>query len=478
MRRSVGADAPVAESGRTAEQEEVLDALRSIIDPDLGDDIVSCGFVKDLDCDRATGAVSFRLHLTTPACPVKDRFQEDAENVTLALPWVESVDVALSAAPPKPLIPQMPEGLQKVSSIIAVYSCKGGVGKSTVSVNLAYSLAQMGARVGIMDADIYGPSLPTMVSPEVTVLEMDATTRSIKPVDYKGVKCVSFGYAGQGQAAIMRGPMASGVVAQLLTTTDWGDLDYLLIDMPPGTGDIQLTMCQTVPLTAAVVVTTPQKLAFVDVAKGVRMFARLRVPCAAVVENMAHFDAGGERHYPFGKGSGERICEAYGVPHLLEVPIEPALSAAGDCGEPAVVSAPTSDTAKVFGELGAAVVKEVAKLRSGRTEVLVGFAGAGEGEECGSGGSTPIISVDAPGFDRALVLRAVDVRRSDRGAASVDEWTGEQLTDPASVPEDIEPMEMAALGNYAVQILWPDGLNQVAPLDVLQGLPEVDIPQL
>ena len=445
----------------------VLSALRSIIDPDLGDDIVSCGFVKDLAVDAAGGAVSFRLHLTTPACPVKDRFKADAESVVGALEWVQEVQVAMSAAPPKPLSPAMPPGLVNVSNILAVYSCKGGVGKSTVSVNLAYALAQMGARVGILDADIYGPSLPTMVSPEVTVLEMDAQTKRIKPNEYKGVKCVSFGYASQGAAAIMRGPMASGVVEQLLTTTDWGELDYLLIDMPPGTGDIQLTLCQGVPLTAAVVVTTPQKLAFVDVAKGVRMFARLRVPCAAVVENMAHFEVDGVKHFPFGKGSGERICQAYGVPNLIEVPIEPDLSAAGDCGEPAVVSAPASATARTFGELGAAVVKEVSKIRSGRTDILVGFCGTED----------RLIAIDAPGMERRLLLRAVDVRRADRGAASVDEWTGERLTDPADVPEDIEPQEMAALGNYAVQILWPDGLNQVAPLDQLQDLPALTAEQ-
>ena len=229
------------------------------------------------------------------------------------------------------------------------------MGKSTTAVNLAYTLAQMGARVGIFDADVYGPSLPTMVracscphdavalvyigspeqskarqvSPEAAVLRMDPATKRITPAEYMGVKLVSFGFAGQG-SAIMRGPMASGLVTQLLTMAEWGDLDYLVVDFPPGTGDIQLTLCQTVSFSAAVVVTTPQKLAFIDVAKGIRMFARLAVPCVAVVENMSYFDVDGRRHFPFGRGSGDRIVADFGLPHLLRFPIIPDLSAAGD----------------------------------------------------------------------------------------------------------------------------------------------------
>ncbi|KAF9617262.1 hypothetical protein IFM89_035206 [Coptis chinensis] len=287
-------------------ENDVLKALSQIIDPDFGTDIVSCGFVKDMNIDESSGKVSFRLELTTPACPVKDMFEKKANEVVAMLSWVRDVNVTMSAQPARPVFAeQVPMGLRTISNIVAVSSCKGGVGKSTVAVNLAFTLAGMGARVGIFDADVYGPSLPTMVSPENRLLEMNPEKKTIIPVDYLGVKLVSFGFAGEGRA-IMRGPMVSGVINQLLTTTEWGELDYLVIDMPPGTGDIHLTLCQVVPLSAAVIVTTPQKLSFIDVAKGVRMFSKLKVPCVAVVENMCHFDADGKRHYPFGRGSGSQ----------------------------------------------------------------------------------------------------------------------------------------------------------------------------
>ena len=294
---------------------DVLRALSSIQDPDLGRDIVSCGVVKKLEISSTStptkkstegeggeggggSSVSFELQLTTPACPIKEQFRADAARVVGELPWVSSVPGAVSVsisstsspgggqfnlAPPSvdggeeggSNNPEegRPGGLSRVRHVIAVSSCKGGVGKSTVAVNLAFTLLQMGARgVGLFDADVYGPSLPTMVSPiGDAVLGMDPVTKQLTPVTARastggrggesgkeaedeaiGVKCVSFGWAGQG-AAIMRGPMASGVVAQLLTTSDWGELDYLVVDFPPGTGDIQLTLCQTVAFDAAVV---------------------------------------------------------------------------------------------------------------------------------------------------------------------------------------------------------------------------------
>ena len=306
---------------------DVLRALSTIQDPDLGQDIVACGFVKKLEIlpkeeggqeeekgegeegedspnsssSSSAATVSFELRLTTPACPIKEQFRSDSAKVVGELGWVEdardvfvTISSSPAAAPPsgQPSPPSVdgedsvgggsgsegrPGGLSRVRHVIAVSSCKGGVGKSTVAVNLAFTLLQMGARgVGIFDADIYGPSLPTMVSPlGDPVLGMDPVTRQLTPVtariapaaggegsggeggggegeEQNGIKCVSFGWAGQG-AAIMRGPMASGVVAQLLTTSDWGDLDYLVVDFPPGTGDVQLTLCQTVAFDAAVV---------------------------------------------------------------------------------------------------------------------------------------------------------------------------------------------------------------------------------
>ncbi|XP_022960990.1 fe-S cluster assembly factor HCF101, chloroplastic-like [Cucurbita moschata] len=453
-------------STETAEA-DVLRALSQIIDPDFGTDIVSCGFVKDLQIDEALGEVSFRLELTTPACPVKDMFEQRANEVVAAIPWVKDVKVTMSAQPAKPIYAgELPPGLRRISNIVAVSSCKGGVGKSTVAVNLAYTLAGMGARVGIFDADVYGPSLPTMVSPENRLLEMNPETRTIIPTEYLGVKLVSFGFAGQGRA-IMRGPMVSGVINQLLTTSEWGELDYLVIDMPPGTGDIQLTLCQVVPLSAAVIVTTPQKLAFIDVAKGVRMFSKLKVPCVAVVENMCHFDADGKRYYPFGRGSGSQVVQQFGIPHLFDLPIRPTLSASGDSGIPEAVADPQGEVAKTFQDLGVCVVQQCAKIRQ-QVSTAVTYDR-----------TIRAIRVKVPDSDEEFLLHPATVRRNDRSAQSVDEWTGEQKLQYADIPEDIQPEEIKPMGNYAVTITWPDGFNQIAPYDQLQMMERlVDVPQL
>ncbi|KAG5225612.1 fe-S cluster assembly factor HCF [Salix suchowensis] len=442
-------------STRNAES-DVLKALSQIIDPDFGTDIVSCGFVKDLNIVEAQGEVSFRLELTTPACPIKDMFEQKANEVVALLPWVKNVKVTMSAQPARPVYAGLlPQGLQTISNIIAVSSCKGGVGKSTVAVNLAYTLAGMGARVGIFDADVYGPSLPTM-NPE---------KKTIIPTEYLGVKLVSFGFAGQGRA-IMRGPMVSGVINQLLTTTEWGELDYLVIDMPPGTGDIQLTLCQVVPLTAAVIVTTPQKLAFIDVAKGVRMFSKLKVPCVAVVENMCHFDADGKRYYPFGRGSGSQVVQQFGIPHLFDLPIRPTLSASGDSGMPEVAADPQGEVAKIFQDLGICVVQQCAKIRQ-QVSTAVTYDK-----------TIKAIKVKVPESEEEFFLHPATVRRNDRSAQSVDEWTGEQKLQFADVPEDIEPEEIQPMGNYAVQITWPDGFSQIAPYDQLQTIERlVDVPE-
>lgn len=439
-------------------KKDVLTALAQIIDPDFGTDIVSCGFVKDLHIDDLLKEVSFRLELTTPACPIKDVFEQNANELVAAIPWVEKVNVKMSSQPAKTVFAgELPKGLQAISNIIAVSSCKGGVGKSTVAVNLAYTLADMGARVGIFDADVYGPSLPTMVSPENRLLEMNPESRTILPTEYLGVKLVSFGFTGQGRA-IMRGPMVSGVINQLLTTAEWGELDYLVIDMPPGTGDIQLTLCQVAPLTAAVIVTTPQKLAFIDVAKGVRMFSKLKVPCVAVVENMCYFDADNNRYYPFGEGSGAQVVQQFGIPHLFDLPIRPTLSASGDSGVPEVVDDPQGEVAKIFQNLGVCVVQQCAKIRK-QVSTAVYYDT-----------SIRAIRVRVPDSEEEIFLHPATVRRNDRSAQSVDEWSGEQKLQYGDVLEDIEPEDIRPMGNYAVSITWPDGFSQIAPYDQLQTM--------
>ena len=427
--------------------------------------IVDCGFIKDLAADLSTGTVSFRLELTTPACPIKDDFEKAARANVSAIPWVKEVQLKMDARPPAPLLPDdgRPDGLSSVAHIIAVSSCKGGVGKSTTAVNLAFTLAQMGAKVGIFDADVYGPSLPTMISPALRVLQMNPETKAITPVEYEGVKAVSFGFAGQG-SAIMRGPMVSGLIQQLLTTSEWGPLDYLVVDFPPGTGDIQLTLCQSVSFSAAVIVTTPQKLAFIDVAKGIRMFAKMAVPCVAVVENMSFFDGDdGRRYYPFGQGSGQRIQQEFGLPNLVRFPIVPDLSAAGDGGKPLVVSDPTSSTAQSYLDLGAAVVREVAKLRKTSKSVVRWDVEL----------RSVVVRLPGDGPEQEFALDPAVVRRNDTSAASINEWTGEKMVRDEDVPEGIEPMSIVPVGNYAAQITWVDGFNQVAPYELLATLPRL-----
>ncbi|XP_043724697.1 fe-S cluster assembly factor HCF101, chloroplastic isoform X2 [Telopea speciosissima] len=470
--RAAPVEAGSSTMSTSAAEKDVLKALSQIIDPDFGTDIVSCGFVKDLLIDEDLGEVSFRLELTTPACPIKDMFEQQANEVVAMLPWVTKVNVTMSAQPARPVFGnQLPMGLQTISSIVAVSSCKGGVGKSTVAINLAYTLAGMGARVGIFDADVYGPSLPTMVSPENRLLLMNPEKKTIIPTEYLGVKLVSFGFAGQGRA-VMRGPMVSGVINQLLTTTEWGELDYLVIDMPPGTGDIQLTLCQVVPLTAAVIVTTPQKLAFIDVAKGVRMFSKLKVPCVAVVENMCHFDADGKRYYPFGRGSGSQVVQQFGIPHLFDLPIRPTLSASGDSGIPEVVADPLGEVAKTFQDLGVCVVQQCAKIRQ-QDCFFFSVSTAVTYDKY-----IKAIKVKVPDSDEEFLLHPATVRRNDRSAQSVDEWSGEQKLQYADVPEDIEPEDIRPMGNYAVSITWPDGFSQIAPYDQLQTIERlVDVPE-
>jgi len=360
---------------------------------------------------------------------------------------------------------QVPKGLRGVRNIIAVASCKGGVGKSTTCVNLAYTLRQMGAKVGIFDADVYGPSLPIMVSPEFekSKLEMDPVTKEITPVEYEDVKLVSFGFTTEG-SAMMRGPMASGLVNQLLTTSNWGQLDYLLLDMPPGTGDIHLTIGQSIPMRCAVVVTTPHKLAYADVAKGIKMFGRLNVPCVSIVENMSYFDGDdGKRYFPFGQGSGKQIKEEFAIPHLIQMPIREEVSSGSDEGVPCVISQPQSDIADAMQGLGATVVKEIAKLNKRRRNIVkydpmmheIDVSLFEESDSADDEGDT-------------FAVEPKVVRQNDQSAKFTDQLTGKPLASEVDFNPDIFPLEITPLGNYAVQISWSDGFNQIATYEQLK----------
>lgn len=437
-------------------KEAVLHALSAIQDPDLNNDIVSLGFVTHLDI-QDNGTVSVTLNLTTPACPVKTVFESDAKRLISELPWVTDVKVTMTATSTG--LKAMGKGLSHVAHIIAVSSCKGGVGKSTVAVNLAYSLSQLGAKVGLFDADVYGPSLPTMVATNDTQLYFN--DGFIQPPSYHGVKLMSFAYTQDAETesapALMRGPMVSQVINQLLTGTNWGELDYLILDMPPGTGDIQLTLTQLIPITAAVIVTTPQKISFVDVVKGIEMFDKLSVPSIAVVENMSYFvcDNCDKPHYLFGRGALQSLVNEFGFSHVVEMPVDPQVSPSGDSGVPLVLGYPTSPISEKFLALAGAVAREISKLVHATEKPPVAEYIPAQGIVLKQGTTT-------------WAIPAKYLRASCKCARCQDEWTGERLVYEAQIPESIAPVGMSPVGNYALGINWNDGHSSIFPYTQLK----------
>jgi ATP-binding protein involved in chromosome partitioning len=342
----------------------ILDALRPIIDPDFGKSIVDLGFVKNLKI--AGGDVSFAIELTTPACPVKAEFEKSARERVSAVPGVEKVAVEMTAqtrgrttAPKGP----GPDVLPGVKNVIAVASGKGGVGKSTTALNLALALAATGAKVGLMDADVYGPSIPLLTG---TSGRPEVQGQRIQPLEKFGLKLISMGYfAGENTPVIWRGPMVHGLIQQFLTDVDWGELDYLIVDMPPGTGDAALTLTQQAPLSGAVIVTTANDLSLIDARKGLAMFEKVQVPVLGIIENMSYFtppDLPDRRYYIFGEGGGERTAKELGVDFLGEMPIDPRIVEGGDAGRPIVVDAPDSTPAKAFTELAGTIARKLAVL--------------------------------------------------------------------------------------------------------------------
>ncbi len=321
---------------------QVMEALSQVMDPELGKDLVSLGMIKDVEMDGAN--VSFTVELTTPACPLRTQIQRDAENAVKAIPGVESVKVTMGAQV------QADKKIENLSvkNIIAVGSGKGGVGKSTVAVNLAVALAKCGAKVGLMDADIYGPNVPTMLG--VDTLPPTPQGKKIQLAEAFGLKVMSIGFmVTPGQPLIWRGPMLHSAIKQFLMDVDWGDLDYLIVDLPPGTGDVQLSLAQTVPLSGGVIVTMPQKVSFDDAYRAVSMFKKMDVPILGIVENMSYLEMeDGSRRRIFGEGGGEDLARAAGAPLLANIPIDEKVREGGDMGQPVVVSDPKSAGAKVM----------------------------------------------------------------------------------------------------------------------------------
>jgi ATP-binding protein involved in chromosome partitioning len=342
----------------------VLDALRPIVDPDFRKSIVDLGFIKNLRIDGAR--VCFEIELTTPACPVKQEFERSARERVMALPGVEEVEVRMTAnTRGRTLVAgeAQPDLLPGVKNIVAVASGKGGVGKSTAAVNLALALRESGARVGLMDADVYGPSLPLLTGVSGPPRSQE---KRILPHQGLGLQLMSMGFfLTDDSPVIWRGPMVHGLVRQFLSDVDWGELDYLIVDMPPGTGDAALTLTQQAPLSGAVIVTTANDLSLIDARKGLVMFQKVKVPVLGIIENMSYFtppDLPDRKYYIFGEGGGRRVAEELGVDFLGEVPIDPRVAEGGDRGEPILIHAPDSDAAAAFRELAAQVARKLAVL--------------------------------------------------------------------------------------------------------------------
>ncbi len=340
-------------------EEAVLEALKAIIDPDLRKDIVTLGFIKDLKIDGSN--VSFRVVLTTPACPVKEQMETQANEVVKAIEGVENVTVTMDAEVPKGRGIGGNMALPNVKNIIAVSSGKGGVGKSTVAVNLAVGLSKLGAKVGIMDADVYGPNVPLMLG--VADKQPEIANNQIIPIEAHGVKIISMALlAPADKPMVLRGPMLHGIVRQFLSDVNWGELDYLIVDMPPGTGDVQLSLAQLVPVQGAVLVTTPQNVSIADVRRALKMFEQVSVPLLGIVENMSYFippDMPEKRYNIFGEGGGKSLADEYKVPFLGEVPLGMEVREAGDKGTPVVISEPDSPQAIAFMKVAEEVARQV-----------------------------------------------------------------------------------------------------------------------
>jgi len=343
-------------------EDKVLEALKSVMDPDLGRDIVSLGFVGDVKIDG--GAVAFTITLTTPACPVKDQMKGQAEKSVSRLDGVTSVAVKMDAKVPSHHNPALQQNLlPDVRNVIAIASGKGGVGKTTVAVNLAAALARDGATVGLLDADMYGPSVPVMLG--ITGQPKINERQKIMPIEKFGMKVMSLGFLLEAdKALIWRGPMIHSAIRQFLTDVEWGALDYLVVDLPPGTGDAQLTISQSLSLSGVVIVTTPQVVASRIAVKALSLFVTMKVPILGIIENMSYFRCGkcGTDHDIFGRGGGKDAAERLGVPFLGEIPIDTALREGSDTGVPIVVGKPESNLAQSLVKAARGLAANVSKL--------------------------------------------------------------------------------------------------------------------
>ncbi|NTU93187.1 MAG: Mrp/NBP35 family ATP-binding protein [Chlorobiaceae bacterium] len=366
-------------------ESQIIAALGTVMEPDLGSDLVSLGMIREVAVDPA-GNVSFTVVLTTPACPMKESIKQSCiAAVRAAVPESASIEVKMDSKVTSSCSHHGAQGghhgngghgahgaqgspqrirLDNVKNIIAVASGKGGVGKSTVSVNLAVSLAASGAKVGLIDADLYGPSIPTMFGLQNARPEL--SEGKLIPIEQFGVKLMSIGFLVDSETALIwRGPMASSAIRQLITDVDWQELDYLIFDLPPGTGDIQLTLVQALPLTGTVIVTTPQEVALADVSKAVTMFRKVEVPIIGVVENMSWYELpDGTRDYIFGRQGGEKFAKSNGLNFLGSIPISGSVREGGDTGKPFIISNPDAPTSAAARQVAGEIARQISMLNA------------------------------------------------------------------------------------------------------------------
>eukprot|EP01083_Nonionella_stella_P152396 488410_1 len=449
---------------------ELIDILRKIDHPsDKSKDIVYLGLIKNIKIsekqpDSNLYILSIDLELDRHYRELKKQI---TDTITSQMTQYNIDSIRINMAPQPQTKTSPDDVLKNVKHIIAVSSCKGGVGKSSIAVNLAYTLAKMDHYVGIFDADIYGPSLPTMTSVNAhnAQLTQDKDTQLLNPIVYEGVKLMSFGYVPQSQEnatnmAAMRGPMVSNVIQQLLFQTNWGALDYLIIDLPPGTSDIHLTLTQKLNITAAVVVTTPQLLSQIDVVKGIEMLRKVNVPTVALVKNMTYYvckDCGSKQDLFSNKSAKLNswdFKQDFGINHIFELPIYPLISEFGDYGDPIVLNN-DGEVNQIFDAIAKGVMEEVDELmmeenaytwQIDKAERRIKFVNKEEEFEIGL-------------FDLRYICRC---------ALCVDEMTNQQILTKEDIKTDIEISFIESCGNYAVKVIWSDKHDSIYAFDAIK----------
>lgn len=411
--------------------QKIINALRSIVNPASHKNIVDDGIVRNIVVDN--GKVSFDLAVPTQSSSISHEIQMKAEESVQQLEGVQHVASKLI----KPIQPQESpmanNPFAKIKHIIAISSAKGGVGKSTMAAHIAQELSQKNFKVGLVDADIYGPSVPTIFHlPKVQIFMNNK--KQFLPVEFQKLKLMSFGFLLGDNAAVMRGPVVTRYIQQILLNTDWGELDYLLIDMPPGTGDVQLTITQTVRLTGAVIITTPHTLSLIDVARGILMFEKVAVPIIGIIENMSYLKTESqEKHYIFGRSSAGQLANRFGVEVLAEIPILQELSIGIQPNEPEVIQSAVKS-----------MLKQIEQVKSREINI-------------------PMIKFDQEKVELIWenkdrwTVKNFALRMISQDALSVNELTGEQLIKAEDIRSDIAPKEIVPLGNYGINITWNDG---------------------